>query len=81
MLAATISAEEVEKMFRNELLLGEVGRRGEKRRRTGRESLVKGVRSKSSSAKDNSGLWSQFHSAGPSKVSRMESLIGAGYSN
>jgi hypothetical protein len=29
MLAATISAEEVEKMFRNELLLGEARRRGD----------------------------------------------------
>jgi hypothetical protein len=33
MPAATISAEEVEKMFRNELLLGEGARRGETWRR------------------------------------------------
>jgi hypothetical protein len=41
-LAATISAEEVEKMFRNEPLLGEVGRRGETPRRTARGTLIHG---------------------------------------
>jgi hypothetical protein len=40
MLAATISAEEVEKMFRNELLLGEGGRRGETRGRARTDTLL-----------------------------------------
>jgi hypothetical protein len=65
MLAATISAEEVERMFRNGLLLGDVGRRGRP--------------SKSSSAKDDDGRFAQFHSARPSKRSWIESLIEAGY--
>jgi hypothetical protein len=51
MLAATISAEEVEKKFRIELLLGEVGQRGETRGRTARESLVNGRPLKRSSIK------------------------------
>jgi hypothetical protein len=51
MLGATISAEEVEKMFRNELLLGEVGRRREK---SGRAAVIFGNLwlSKSSLAKN-----------------------------
>jgi hypothetical protein len=78
MLAATISAEEVEKTFRNGLLLAEVGRSGETPRRTARESLVNDRVSKSSSAKDDDSPSSQFHSARPSKRSSIESSIGAG---
>jgi hypothetical protein len=53
MLAATISAEEVEKMLRNELLLGEVGGRGETRGRAARDFGVNGRPSKSPSSKDD----------------------------
>jgi hypothetical protein len=77
MLAATISAEEVEKMVRNELLLGEVGGRGETRCRTAREPVLTDRPSKSSSAKDDSRLLSQFQSTRPSKTSRIENLISS----
>jgi hypothetical protein len=62
MVAATTSAEEVEKMFRNELLLGEVGRRGETRGKTSTESLVNDRASKDSTPR--SGPVGRLHGHG-----------------